>query len=171
MTMGRQGRQVELNSAEKGVLEKELNRQNINKHYEYRIRMVLSCADSKENVTISKETGYSEITVSKWRNRWSLNYARLQAFSKGIDGQGISEVELRKEILAILGDAPRSGVPCKITLSQREQIQALACENPEDLGLPFTHWTHKELAKAVANKGILGSISASHIGRLLKKTH
>lgn len=167
--MGRRPSKVELNTIERRLLEKELNRQHISKQYEYRIRIILLCSKSEDNNQISKQTGYSKATVSKWRNRWSSNYGRLQAFRQGSEGKGVSEKKLLAELLTILGDAPRSGTPPTITLSQRQQIQALACESPESLGLPFTHWTHKELAKAIVDKKIVESISASHTGRILKK--
>jgi hypothetical protein len=49
------------------------------------------------------------------------------------------------------------------------QIIAIACEKPEDHGRPVTHWTHRELAEVVVEKGIVDSISSSHLGTLLKK--
>ncbi|NOY96712.1 MAG: hypothetical protein GXO81_10150 [Chlorobi bacterium] len=44
---------------------------------------------------------------------------------------------------------------------------ALACEPPQDHGLPFTVWTHKELAAQAKKMGI--DISSSYYGILLKK--
>ncbi len=64
---------------------------------------------------------------------------------------------------------PRSGAPDKFSAEQLCQIIAIACEAPADHGRPITHWTHRELAQVVVEKGIVNSISVSHLGELLKK--
>ena len=69
--------------------------------------------------------------------------------------------------MVVLSDAPRSGVPRKFTDSQIVRLQALACERPENYGLPFTAWTHVELAKQEKKIGI--DISPSRFGVILKK--
>jgi hypothetical protein len=53
-------------------------------------------------------------------------------------------------------------------MEQKQQIVALACEKPEDYGYVMTDWTHKILAEAAVQRGIVESISASYAGRLLK---
>jgi hypothetical protein len=42
-------------------------------------------------------------------------------------------------------------------------------EPPEDSGIPVTHWTPDELAKEAIKRGIVESISARHLDRLLKR--
>jgi len=56
------------------------------------------------------------------------------------------------------------------TEETQKRIQALACENPSKYNLPFTHWTHKELAKQAVLQKIVPTISSSQTGRILKKT-
>ena len=61
----------------------------------------------------------------------------------------ITNNEIKKEILIILGDAPRSGSPAVFTDEIQKKITTVACESPQQYELPFSHWTHKELAKQV----------------------
>lgn len=74
----------------------------------------------------------------------------------------------KEELLGLLSDAPRIGAPAKFTLSQREQIVGLANTKPEELDLPFTHWSLKLLRLEVLERGIVQSISIRQIGRFLK---
>jgi len=48
------------------------------------------------------------------------------------------------------------------------QIISLACEKPEDSGLPVSHWTPPELAREAAKRGIVESISPRQVDRFLK---
>ncbi len=73
-------------------------------------------------------------------------------------------------MLALLRDRPRSGAPRRITLSQRQQIVALACEAPEDFGIEMTQWNREALAQEVAvDKGIVETISPRYVSVVLKK--
>ncbi|HTI15995.1 MAG TPA: helix-turn-helix domain-containing protein, partial [Dictyobacter sp.] len=55
----------------------------------------------------------------------------------------------------------------RITAEQRCQIVALACEAPSDR--PISHWTGKEIAEEIMQRGIVTQISQRHAARLLKK--
>ncbi|MCI5147659.1 MAG: helix-turn-helix domain-containing protein, partial [Candidatus Electrothrix sp. AR3] len=87
--------------------------------------------------------------ITRWTKRW-------------ID---LASEPVRKR----LNDAPRPGAPDQITAEQWCNIMALACEAPESYGLPFTHWTHKELAKEAVRQEIVETVSPSHLGSVLKK--
>ena len=65
-------------------------------------------------------------------------------------------------------DEERSGRPNTFTSEQLCQIIAVACQSPEELGRPVTHWTPQELALEVVKQSIVESISVRHIGRFLK---
>ena len=65
---------------------------------------------------------------------------------------------------------PRSGRPDTFTAEQICSLTALACEKPQDHGRPITHWTGWELAAELKEKGIVSSISARHVNRLLAAT-
>jgi putative transposase len=75
-----------------------------------------------------------------------------------------------KPVRERLQDLPRPGTPDTFTPEQLCQIIALSCEKPEDYDRPITHWTHRELAEEAIKQGIVETISANHLGRLLKKT-
>jgi len=66
-----------------------------------------------------------------------------------------------------LTDAPRPGKPSQITTEQRCQMVALACEQPKER--PISHWTGREIAEEMMQRGIVQSISPRHASRLLKK--
>jgi putative transposase len=48
------------------------------------------------------------------------------------------------------------------------QIIALACEPPEASARPISHWTPRELADEARKRGIVATISARHVGRLVQ---
>jgi putative transposase len=75
---------------------------------------------------------------------------------------------LREAVEEVLGDLPRAGCGGTFTAEQIARILAVACEPPENSGRPVTHWTPRELADEVIQRGIVPSISARHVGRFLK---
>ena len=89
-----------------------------------------------------------------WRNRW----VKLQDIS--LDDLSIEER---------LQDAPRPGAPAKITADQRCQIEAPACEKPENSERPITQWSARENADEVIKREIVTEISPCHAARLLKR--
>jgi transposase len=102
--------------------------------------------------------------VGIWRARWAAAFDRL-VLVECLEGT----IALRKAIRELLADAPRPGAPGKFTAEQLAQIFAVACEEPEKSARPITHWTHAELADEVQLRGIVESISARHLGRLLNE--
>ena len=75
---------------------------------------------------------------------------------------------LREAIADVLADRPRAGCGGTFTAEQITQILAVACEPPERSGRPVSHWTPRELADEVIQRGIVPSISVRHVGRFLK---
>jgi len=78
-----------------------------------------------------------------------------------------TEAALRRAIEQVLSDAPRNGSPGKFTAEQVTQILAVACEPPDNSGRPIDNWTHRELTDEVIQRGIVESISKSHVGSYL----
>ena len=103
---------------------------------------------------IARELDISVDIVRPWQDRW----AGLQ----GIDLETLSIGER-------LRDAPRSGVTPRITVEQRCQMAALACESPSKAGRPISQWTGREIADELKAQGIGEQISPRHAARLLKK--
>ena len=114
--------------------------------------MILAAAEGKSNAEIARALSVSVDTVRSWRMRW----LSLQAIA-------LSDLS----VVERLTDAPRPGKPSQITAEQRCQMVALACEQPKER--PISHWTGREIAEEMMQRGIVPSISPRHAARLLKK--
>lgn len=128
-----------------------------------RASMILLAFDGWPNEDIADLLDCERHPVGVWRRRWAKAFERL-VLVECCENAGA----LRQAIEDVLGDAPRSGAPCKFTAEQVTLILAVACEPPEDSGRPVTHWTVAELADEVIKRGIVESISARQVGRFLK---
>jgi transposase len=101
-----------------------------------RARVVLLAADGVPNRQIAPMVGMNQHTVAHWRRRFAA------------------------ERLAGLEDRQRPGRPPVYGHDERLRIVATVTEEPPD---PASHWSHSQLARALADIGI----SASQIGRIL----
>jgi putative transposase len=147
-------REVNLTEAERQGLEKLTKRHQIGQQIALRARIVLAAASGKKNKEIVEQYHITADTVRLWRNRW-------------VDLQDIALADLSIEDR--LQDAPRPGAPARITADQRCQIEALACEKPENSERPITQWTGREIADEVIKREIVDQISPRHAARLLKR--
>ena len=145
---------LELSEAEEANLKKLVNRHKVGQQIAIRGRIVLAAGAGKNNSQIAREQEVSLDMVRLWRQRW-------------LDLQPIPLAEL--SVAERLEDLPRPGAPARITADQRCQIEALACEKPEDADRPISHWTGREIADELMKRGIVEQISARHAGRLLKR--
>ncbi len=159
---------LELSPRHYELLDKEQNRSKCGRRQYQRIHIILLASQGIANKQIAKLLGISLNTVKKWRGRWQRAYPQLQCYEKGSTGQGVSDGALRKKLLEILKDQARSGAPPRISLAQKEQIVALACETPKDYGIIKTDWTLPDLRQVVIDKQIVTSITSVYIGKLLK---
>lgn len=150
------------------ILDKAQNRSNCGRREHERINIILLASQGTANKQVARLLGISVKTVQKWRARWQAGYAQLQEYEKGSDGNGVSDSALRKKMLELLKDQPRSGSPCRISLVAKKQITALACEEPKDYGIQKTDWTLEDLRQVVLRKQIVPAITSVYIGRLLK---
>jgi transposase len=101
-----------------------------------RATVILLAGDGVSNRQISKRVGMAEPYVAKWRSRFE---------AKRIEG---------------LRDDPRPGRPRIYGPEDRFRLVATVTQTPPD---PASHWSHSQLAAAMADVGI----SASQIGRIL----
>jgi hypothetical protein len=108
-----------------------------------------------QHAQIVRELQVSRQMTRLWRERW----LQLQPIP-------LTELSVEER----LEDLPRPGAPARITAAQRCQIEALACEKPEDSARPISQWTGREIADEVIKRGIVEQISARHAGRLLKRS-
>jgi transposase len=129
-----------------------------------RATIVLRAFAKIENADIADEIGLGPDAAGLWRRRWAKVWPRLTRFECAEN-----KADLRRAIVAVLGDQPRSGNPGKFTPEQITRILALACEPPEKSGRPITHWTNAELADEARKQGIVPSISAAQVGRYLRE--
>jgi transposase len=78
------------------------------------------------------------------------------------------QAKLERTIEECLADAPRSGCPRKFSPLQVVSIISIACEKPEACGRPISKWTPREVADEAMKRGIVPSISPSHVGHILR---
>lgn len=128
-----------------------------------RARIILLAFEGYNNEEIAAEVGLGRHQVGLWRLRWQQVWERLTVVECCE-----SPAEFRAAVMETLSDEPRPGVTPTFTPEQITQILAVACTPPEQSGRPVTHWTPRELAEEVIQRGIVPSISARHVGRFLK---
>ena len=164
--MGRKAVDIILSEKIFQLLKQETKKRKLEKHFHDRFNIILLCSKGLQNISIATELGCDNRTVGIWRNRW---FERTQGKDLTIDsdGKSLSNLDIVKHLKEILSDNYRCGCPPKITEEMWSRLQALACDKPENYGLPFTTWTHIELSKQAKKLGI--DICPSHYGVLLKK--
>ncbi len=152
MQKGPKPAELQLSEEERKEVEAMVRRHSTPQQLAKRGRMILQAAEGKRNAEIARELSVSVETVRTWRGRW----ISLQAVP-------LSELTINER----LADVPRPGKPSQITAEQRCRIVALACEQPKER--PISHWTGKEIAEEIMQRGIVEHISPRHAARLLKK--
>jgi transposase-like protein len=158
-----------LSERQRRLLTSEISKRTTLRQYAERIPIVLLGGEGINNSEVSRRLGIQANTVRTWRKRWLNDYATLLVFESGVGGAGVSDFALLQEMLKRFDDLPRSGTPKRITLAQEQQIIALACEKPEDYGIPITTWSLSMLADVAISKDIVKTISARYVAEILKK--
>ena len=141
---------VRLGAEERETLQQIIRKRTEKQSIVLRANIILMADEGILYQDIAKEQGVQSNTVTNWTTRW----------------QELAD----KPVQERLQDRPRPGAPDTFSPEQLCRIIAISCESPEDYGRPITHWTHRELAEEVTKQGIVESISANYLGRLLKKT-
>jgi transposase len=134
---------------ERVALERLVRGHNTAQHPVRRASIVLGAGDGEWRRHRARRLHVEARVVTTWVKRWVATA-----------GQELSVAER-------LAEGERSGAPDTFPPEQVCQILALACEPPERYGRPITHWTPRELAAEAVTQGIVASISARHVGRLL----
>jgi putative transposase len=145
---------IRLQEEERAALVQITKRHKSGQQLVLRARIVLEASEGKSNVTIAQELLVSVETVRLWRGRWA-RWQDIDFKEKGAEHR--------------LADAPRPGVPARISAEQRCQMEVLACEAPSQSGRPISQWTGREIADELVRRGIVEQISRRHAARLLKK--
>ncbi len=108
-----------------------------------RAKVVLLAADGLENTVIAARLDVSHGVVSRWRKRFA---------QEGVAG---------------LADRPRAGRPRVYPAAVVAQVKAMACEPPEDRGVPQSRWSVSDLAAQAVVEGLVESVSRSTVRRWL----
>lgn len=161
--MARRAVKVTVSFAQRQVLERIVRSKTEPAALVERARIVLMSAEDMTNQRQANQLGVDRQRVRRWRRRWqegqeALNECELAA---------ASDSDLDGRIREILADAPRSGTPPTFEAEQIAALIGLACEDPEDSGLPVSHWTPGQLAEEAIRRGIFERISGRHVDRLL----
>jgi len=152
MLKGPKPAELTISEEEQKRLEALVHRHTTPQQVAKRGRMILGAAAGKRNAEIARELGGSRDTVRSWRGRW----ISLQAVP-------LSDLSVAER----LEDVPRPGKPSQISMEQRSQMLAMACDQPKER--PISHWTGREIADELMQRGIVQHISPRHASRLLKK--
>jgi len=112
---------------------------------------------------IAKTEGVNRNPVKLWRKRWDRQAQEIGQYEQNPSWR-------RKALIqAVFEVAPRPGKPNRFTPEPVAHLVKIACDPPEDHGVPFTHWTSSALADVLVSEKIVPSISERHVGRLLKE--
>jgi putative transposase len=165
-----QAKVIQLSERQHRLLEQERNRHQVSGQLRQRIDIILQAAAGISTNQLVKQLQLTYATVQHWRNYWHQQQAALLSYEAGDGHRPVSDSQLLQRMRSLLKDAPRSGAPARISLAQQEQIQALACSKPPELGLPLERWSGALLAQEAIKRGIVEAISGRYVNQLLKKS-
>ena len=95
---------------------------------------LLMSADGMANLHQSEILRVDRQRIRRWRGRWAGAYEALVA----AENEEATDRDLEQLIVTALSDEERSGAPPTFSPEQVAAIIALACEPPEDSGLPVS---------------------------------
>jgi transposase len=129
-----------------------------------RAQVILLAFAGQLNQDIASMVGLGRNQIGLWRRRWQAAFERLTVI------EGLEEpADLARAIEDLLSDEQRSGGPTTFTAEQLTLIFAIACEAVEESGRPVARWTQREIIDEAVARGIVDSISTSHLSTLLSK--
>ena len=161
--MIRKAIEIRLSEKQRTVLEVIKKGTHSPLHLIQRSTIILMAADGLNNKEIERQTNWKRNTVKKWRKRWS------EASSEINQVEDEKPWAFKSTIDAVLQDEYRPGKPSTFTSEQVAHIIKIACDKPEDYGVPTTHWTPSALAREAVKQNIVKSISSRQVGRFLKR--
>ncbi len=135
-----------------------------------RVTYILRMGAKMPNTRIAKEFQVQTNTVKKWRARWLASQESLQSVAEAEQPATEKSKAIELEVRKILSDKARPGVAMKYTAQQYCRILQVALESPPESGRPINDWSSWELADEVNRRGICEKISASQVGRFLKRS-
>lgn len=158
-----QSKMVELTRKQRALLNKMVSGRTERNDHIIRAQIILFSDQNHSDQETATNLSLHKCTVGKWRRRWIENQEKLTLFDEKETG-----VHYKRCVLPLLSDAQRPGSPCKFTPEQICKIVSVACERPEDIGLPLSHWSLTSLAEECVKREIVTSISTSQLAVFLK---
>jgi putative transposase len=137
----------------------------------FRAKVILTTTETGNKHAVAAQLKTSRDAVYRWTNRWQDSGEELARLEVEHTNGHLSEPMYQRALADVLADAIRPGHPATFTEEQKQQIIALAAEEPEKANVPITNWTCDTLRNAVIDKEIVPTISRAHIGRFLKQSH
>lgn len=137
--------ELKLSATERCDLQAMVRRQCGEARFYRRARMILLAAEGNSISAIARDMGTCRARVGQWLRRFEQR--RLEG----------------------LEDLPRAGRPPEIASLERHQVIATACRSPADFGFQRVLWDHATLALCVMSAGLVRSISARTVGRILEE--
>jgi homeodomain-containing protein/Homeodomain-like domain-containing protein len=155
---------VQLTPRQRTCLEQIIRRQTSPQCLVRRAKILLALETGANECHVMRQMHLNRGTVRVWRQRWLAFAPKLAQ----LEADAGSDKTLCTMIVEALTDHPRPGTPATFTAEQLVQIVAVACEDPADSGRPVSHWTPREVAAEVRQRGIVATISTRSVGRFLK---
>jgi len=162
--MSRTAVKIHLDASEQALLQKIHSKRSVPEFMKQRLQIVLAAAIGSQNKDIATECLCGVHPVGKWRNQWAKAHQNWKQTDETLRPKMNERL-----VLLWLSDEKRQGRKKRITAEQRTKIAALSQESLEQNGFPVTHWSQKRLVKAAIQRGIVETISAATVGRILKK--
>ncbi len=156
--------QVTLTARQRACLEQIARRQTSPQRLVRRAKILLAMDAGANHCQMARQMHLNRGTVRAWCQRWLALTPKLEQAEMA----ELSDKALTTMLEEVLTDHPRSGTPATFTPEQIVQIVAVACEPPEESGRPIRHWTPREVAEEVRQRGIVDAISTRSVGRFLK---
>ena len=164
--MGRRATPVSISDRQQEILQRLVQARTTGQDLAIRARIVLMSAAGVKSLDQAMAVRVHPERVSRWRVRW----ASMQESIFAAEREGASDKDLETLIVRELSDRPRPGGSATFSPEQVTDIIALACEAPNESGLPVCHWTPPDLAREAIKRGIVESISPRQVDRFLKRS-
>jgi transposase len=158
-------RPIELTEKQRELLLELSKARNTRQSHKQRADIILLTEQGYTQRRLVSELNITHCTVNYWKTRWHENQEVALAYDRELTGSAY-----RKAIVGLLSDKSRPGCPGKFSAEQICQIMNVACEAPEESGLPLSHWSLSELATELVRRKIVESISTSQLSVFLKSS-
>jgi len=162
---GPKAKAINVTARQREALNQIIRRHSSPQQLVMRAKIILAAADQRNNQSNADLLEVTPTTVRAWIERWNM---AINILAKAEADE--NEKPLSAAICKVLADDPRPGRPADFSPELICQIIALACEKPEDLGRPISHWSQRELADEVLKRNLVDKISPRSVGRFLKRS-